>query len=742
MARKMFVRMLLTSGALLIFCQLAASQTAIKRKTSPDSTLPIALSGHEERLAAAIGERVKALGPKTDNLGNVYVTIGQGAPHKLIAVAMDEPGYVVSGITEDGYLRVQRLPQAAVTPVFDGLNFAQPVWIFTRGGKRMNGVFAGLSVHLQPGRVGGPKMNHPDELFVDIGAKNAAEVMSAGVNVLDAVATQRNLLTVGREEISGQSSGDRTALLAVLGLLEKARPNEIKGTLTLAFVAQQWTGARGMNRLLTEIHPDEMIFVGHVTRRPPADGTADSATTVVQKLGSGVLLGTASTEGGAADFVGELKALAETKHIPVTVVPANLPRIAGYVPGAEYPKRTAEIGMPTLWAETPAESVNRKDAASLFGLLATYAGVDSNEEIKPEYSAYEDFPGTIEELVTAYGASGHEGAVREKVKELLPEWARKQTRTDDAGNLILHLGDEKPNAKMPRLAFVAHMDEIGYEVKKIEDDGKVELAVVGGGYPQYFLGHTALLHKSDGSVAGAVMELPSGWDKPGFEWPQSLRTMDDPARAYVGTSSREETEKLGIKTGDWLTIEKAYRPMIGTRAIGRSFDDRVGCTALINAVKALGPHLPGRDVTFIWSTGEEVGLKGAAVAAAHLFEDGKAPDFVFAIDTFVSNDSPLETKRFGNAELGKGFVVRAVDNSNIIPLQYVERVVKLARENTIPVQYGVTGGGNDGAVFTRFGSVDVAMGWPLRYAHSPAEVIDTRDLEGLGRIVAAVARSW
>ncbi|HVH50091.1 MAG TPA: M20/M25/M40 family metallo-hydrolase [Candidatus Bathyarchaeia archaeon] len=731
--------MLLASVALLIFSQVAISQTASKRKTSVDPALPIAVSGHEERLTAAIHERVKALGPKTDNLGNVYVTMGKGAPHKLISVAMDEPGYVVSGITEEGYLRVQRLPQAAVTPVFDVLNFAQPVWVFTRGGKNVNGVFAGLSVHLQPGRVGGPKMSHPDELFVDIGAKNAAEVAAAGVDVLDAVATQRNLLAVGREEISGQSSGDRTALLAMLALLEKARPNEIKGTLTVAFVAQQWTGGRGMNRLLSEVHPDEMIFVGHVATPSPADGTASAAAA---KLGSGILIGTASAEGSAADFPGELKALAGTKQIPVTLVSANLPRIAGYVPGAEYPKRTVAIGMPTLWAETPAETVNRKDAANLFELLADYAGVGANEEIKPEYSANETLPGTIEELVVAYGASGHEAAVREKVKELLPEWARKQTRTDDAGNLILHLGDEKPGGKTPRLAFVSHMDEIGYEVKKIEDDGRITLEVLGGGYPQYFLGHTALLHKSDGSATGAVMELPGGWEKPGFEWPQSLRTMDDPARGYVGTSSREETEKLGIKAGDWLTIEKAYRPMIGTRAIGRSFDDRVGCTALINAVRALGPNLPGRDVTFIWSTQEEVGLKGAAVAAARMFEDGKAPDFVFAIDTFVSNDSPLEAKRFGNAKLGKGFVVRAVDNSNIIPLEYVERVVKLARQNKIPVQYGVTGGGNDGAVFTRFGGVDVAMGWPLRYAHSPAEVIDTRDLDALGRIVAVIAKSW
>ena len=332
------------------------------------------------------------------------------------------------------------------------------------------------------------------------------------------------------------------------------------------------------------------------------------------------------------------------------------------------------------------------------------------------------------------------------MKELLPEWAKKETQTDDAGNLILNMASSKrdtnSNAKSTRIAFVAHMDELGYDVKKIEDDGRLALEVLGGGYTQYFLGHTALLHKADGSTTGVVMELPTGWEKQGFEWPQSLRTMDEPVHAYIGTNSREATEKLGIKAGDWVTIEKAYRPLIGTRANGRSFDDRVGCSALIAAVRALGPNLPGRDVTFVWSTEEEVGLKGAAAAAAHMAVDGKAPDFVFAIDTFVSDDSPLETRRFGNAEIGKGFVVRAVDNSNIVPQQYVERVLRLAQANKIPVQYGVTGGGNDGAVFTRFGTVDVAMGWPLRYSHSPAEVIDTRDLEALGRIVAVIAKSW
>ena len=83
-----------------------------------------------------------------------------------------------------------------------------------------------------------------------------------------------------------------------------------------------------------------------------------------------------------------------------------------------------------------------------------------------------------------------------------------------------------------------------------------------------------------------------------------------------------------------------------------------------------------------------------------------------------------------------------MDNSNIVPRAFVEKVMKLARDNQIPAQFGVTGGGNDGSAFVRYGSIDVALGWPLRYSHSPAEVVDTRDVDALGRIVAAIARSW
>ena len=87
-------------------------------------------------------------------------------------------------------------------------------------------------------------------------------------------------------------------------------------------------------------------------------------------------------------------------------------------------------------------------------------------------------------------------------------------------------------------------------------------------------------------------------------------------------------------------------------------------------------------------------------------------------------------------------MVRAVDLSHVDPPADVARVVALARANHIPVQYGVTGGGNDAAVYTRYGSNAVALGWPTKYSHSPAEESDTKDVDGLSRICTVLATQW
>ena len=135
----------------------------------------------------------------------------------------------------------------------------------------------------------------------------------------------------------------------------------------------------------------------------------------------------------------------------------------------------------------------------------------------------------------------------------------------------------------------------------------------------------------------------------------------------------------------------------------------MGCAALISAAWKLGAELGDRDLTFVWSTGEELGLVGAGAFAQQQAAEGNPAAYVFAIDTFVSADSPIESKRFGNALVGHGFVIRAVDNSNIVPSADVNKLIQLMNADRVPVQYGVTGGGNDGSAFVRYGTVDVAM---------------------------------
>ena len=700
-----------------------------------------AVSGYEKPLVEQIRSQLRDFSPQTDNLGNLWVSFGNGSPHRLLVTPVDEPGYLVSDITPEGFLRVQRLPQAAPNPVFDTLHFAQPVWVMTRSGKKVPGVFAGLSVHLQPARVNPPKMNHPDEMYVDIGATSAADVRAAGVDVLDPIAIQRRWIPVGSSGDVGPATGDRFGCTALLQLLERIKDSKAKGTTTVAFVTQQWTGGRGLNRLLEEIKADEMIFVGRVaaTGKGP---TKSSAPVLVP--GDGILLAVEEASAPLKGFSAEIKAIADADGERLTLVNASPPRMAGYAKPNAFPERFAQLEIPTLWPVTPGESISWNDRGNLERLLEAYLQIPKPASRRGEGAGGRDVTETsvLQVLVEAYGASGHEENVRKAVLSRLDARLQKRVETDPAGNLILHLGDEKREGKTPRIAFVAHMDEIGYEVKKIEDDGRLLVSVLGGGYQEYFLGHVALVHKADGTATGGALELPAGWDQPGFEWPHGPRSMDEPVQVYVGTHSAKETEQLGIKVGDWVTIPKEYRSLLGKRANARSFDDRVGCAALIEAVRALGPDLPGRDVTFIWSTEEEVGLKGAAAAAERMAKEGHAPDFVFAIDTFVSSDSPLESKRFADAEIGKGFVVRAVDNSNITSREYVDRVVNLARDNGIRAQYGVTGGGNDGAVFTRYGSVNIPLGWPLRYSHSPGEVIDTRDLDALSKIISVLAKSW
>jgi putative aminopeptidase len=327
-------------------------------------------------------------------------------------------------------------------------------------------------------------------------------------------------------------------------------------------------------------------------------------------------------------------------------------------------------------------------------------------------------------LIESYGVSGMEAPVRATVQRLLPSWAK--TETDTAGNLWVRVG---PSEGAP-VVIVAHMDEIGFRVDTINADGTLGLRTRGGFILSLFEAKPALIHSDRGAdIPGIFLPRDSGFN----------RHIPPPLRVSVGATTRAGAESLGVRVGQTITMPKQYVRLAGTRATGRAFDDRFGDAALILALRRLDRAKLKHPVIFVFSTREEIGLEGAAAVARQL---GTTTRRVHAVDTFVSADSPLEPQNFAVAPLGRGAVARALDNSSITPPAYVDSLAELARARGVALQIGTTNGGNDGSTFTPFGVVDVAMGWPLRYSHSPAEVVDLKDLVSLADLVRAVAEDW
>jgi putative aminopeptidase FrvX len=333
--------------------------------------------------------------------------------------------------------------------------------------------------------------------------------------------------------------------------------------------------------------------------------------------------------------------------------------------------------------------------------------------------------GTLAALVETYGVSGMEGPVRSRIEQALPAGIRPET--DSAGNLWVSLGSGDPT-----VVFVAHMDEIGFRVTGISDDGSLDLEPVGGLFPSLWEAKPALVHTGRQTVPGVFLPRDSSAEANAQRAPPSLR-------ADVGSTARDATLALGVRVGNTVTMPKEFVRLANTRATARSFDDRVGSAAQLMALRRLAGSRLRHQVIFLWSVREEIGLEGARAAANAL---GLRVARVHAIDTFVSADSPIEPGNFAVAPLGRGAVARALDNSSVTPAALVDSLVALARSSRIPLQVGTTNGGNDGSVFGVYGVPDVPIGWPLRYSHSPIETIDLRDAVSLARIIVAVAQQW
>jgi putative aminopeptidase FrvX len=271
----------------------------------------------------------------------------------------------------------------------------------------------------------------------------------------------------------------------------------------------------------------------------------------------------------------------------------------------------------------------------------------------------------------------------------------------------------------------------------------VSLRARGSYFPFLWEGQTALLHRDDDVIPARDGRRGCGAARGGplrgIFVARDSATAREPASvtAWFGLDSAELVG-AGVRVGSPVTSFKCSARLGDVRLTARSIDDRAGDTALLLALEEIDPSKLDHKLIFAWSVREEGGLEGAKALAAEL---GPSVHRVHAVDTFVSSDSPVEDRRFGYAPIGQGAVVRALDNSSVASPEEIDRLVRLARASGIALQVGVTNGGNDGSELARYGAIDAALAWPLRYSHSPAEVIDLRDLRALTRIVLAAAKA-
>jgi len=358
------------------------------------------------------------------------------------------------------------------------------------------------------------------------------------------------------------------------------------------------------------------------------------------------------------------------------------------------------------------------------GILALFASVSS---MNAQSKAWD----ILREIVLVPGVSGHEGPVSYFIQGRLP--ATLKPERDAMNNVWFTVGSGRPH-----ILFVAHSDELGWIVDKITPEGHVKVKPGGGILPQTIEARPVLIHTGKGIVAGVVSPRPGYDERPSQEETQEAPFTTERFDIYLGVDTEAEARALGVAEGDSITAKKTITDFAPGLMATRAVDDRAGCAALLDAALRLRPEtVKGRTITFAWDVQEETGLFGATELAKTL-----KPDYVFAIDTFVSTDSPLESKRFGYLPVGKGAVIRAIDSSNVTPRTEILKVLAIARKRMIPIQVGNSRGGNDGSVFLPGGAIDIPLSWPGSYAHSLIEKIDRRDLEALTNLILAIISDW
>ncbi len=648
-----------------------------------------------------------------DQWGNVIATVGSGAPHTVLACALDRPSHAVTQITADGYLRLHRIGRGSRHPLWDQAFQAQPVRIFTKDGP-ITGTIPRINGHFTQQHRGETAVATADDLWLDVGAESADEATQLGIELLDPVS--RQLPPWSFEGFAaGPDAGQRVGCAAVVALAGMARQSgAINGQIDFVLSAQSVFGWVGLSSHIARgSRVDDLIVL--------AQGQEETSAEVrpIDRLGR---LGGVAKEMGASSATWIAPAVRQAgSHMEIVSATEaeELLTLAADAAGIE-------IEGQVTWIDAPAPAELRgghfsEDASELASLL--------------------------DELVETFGTPGHEWDVRRYVLESLPEWARERAVVDDVGNIFVEAGPEQDTT-----VFMAHLDEVGYEVQQILPDGTVTLSRSGGAVSSAWEGQTALLYfdppGTPSTLRGDGSDTNPRWKEQSLTAtaPEPLKGVfltrmeadqNNPGtlQAWFGMDGGELRNRGVIEQSAVIMYKDGLR-LGENRFVARALDDRAGTAALIQAIHEIDPDRLPAKVIFAWSVHEEGGLVGAAAMAKRFAATAHR---IYSVDTFVSSDTPLETPHFAFTTLGGGPVIRAIDSSNIAPDYERERIMRVARREGISIQVGLGQGSTDGTPFTYYGAPNQGLSWSGRYSHSPGEVLDLRDLANLRDLVVALA---
>ena len=313
-------------------------------------------------------------------------------------------------------------------------------------------------------------------------------------------------------------------------------------------------------------------------------------------------------------------------------------------------------------------------------------------------------------ILKPVSVSGREEAVVGVIAEEIAPYV-DSLRTDAMGNLIAFKAGTGENKK--KVMFAAHIDEIGFIVTYIEENGYIRFNTLGG---INFTSASFTYVVFENGLRGVLVPDASGG-----------HVVD------IGAKNRKEAERR-VKIGDTFAVVSDVVKLAGTRVAGRPMDDRIGAVVLIEAAKRLQGVDVKNDIYFCFTVQEEVGCRGSKTAAYAIM-----PDIGIALDVTATGDTqgaaPMAVK------LGGGAAIKIKDSSVVCDRGLVEIMKKLSEEKKIKHQFEIlTGGGTDTSSMQQTGAGCIAgcISIPTRYIHSSVETIDMADVEESVKLTMAL----